>query len=73
MKLSEVIQKINTTKSYYLNLLRRLMLRPLLVDLGREVSVASKSTLLPPTPDARLPSCLITYFFRDLFNTDLVI
>jgi hypothetical protein len=58
---------------YYLNLLGRLMLRPLLVDLGGEVSVASKLTLPPPTPDAPLPSCLIACFFRDLFNTNSVI
>jgi hypothetical protein len=63
MKLSEVVHKISATKLYYLNLLRRLMLRLLLVDLGGEAGVASESTPPPPTPDAWLPGCLIACFF----------
>jgi hypothetical protein len=44
------------------------MLRLLLVTLGRDTSVASKPTPLPPTPNALLPSYLITCFLEGLFN-----
>jgi hypothetical protein len=70
MQSLEVANRINTIKLYYLNLLRRLILRPLLVTLGRDTSVASKLTSLLPTPNALLPSCLIT-FLGGLFNTSL--
>jgi hypothetical protein len=63
-----VTYRINITKLYYLNLLRRLILRLLLVTLGRDTGIASKPTPLPPTPDAPLPSCLITCFLGGLFN-----
>jgi hypothetical protein len=65
----EVTYRINAIKLYYLNLLRRLMLRLLLVTLGRDTGVASRPTPLPPTLDAPLPSCLVAYFLGGLFNT----
>jgi hypothetical protein len=63
MILSEVAQSINTTELYYLNLLGKLMLRPLLVTLDGGAGVASRPT--PPlfTPDAPLPSCSTARFF----------
>jgi hypothetical protein len=71
MQSLEVAYRINVTKLYYLNLLRRLILRPLLVTLGRDTSVASELTSPLPTPNALLPSCLIARFLGGLFNTSL--
>jgi hypothetical protein len=71
MQLSGVVYIINTTKLYYLNLLRRLVLRPLLVDLDGGSDFGSKLIPTPPIPNARLPNYLTTYFFRGLFNLDL--
>jgi hypothetical protein len=71
MQLPEVAHRINATKSYYLNLLRRLILRPLLVTLGGDTSVASRLTSPLPTPNALLSSCLIACFLGSLFNTSL--
>jgi hypothetical protein len=63
------VHKINATKSYYLNLLGRLMLRPLLVALGEEAGFGSELTPPPPTPDARPPDCLVACFLGGLFDT----
>jgi hypothetical protein len=71
MQLSEMTCISNATMLYYLNLLGRLMLRPLLVTLGRDTSVAFKPTSLPPTPDAPPPSCLLACFLGGLFNIGL--
>ena len=71
MQPSEMVHKINATKLNYLNLLGRLMLRPLLVTLGKDTGAASEPTPPPPTPDAPPPRSLIACFFRGLFNTDL--
>jgi hypothetical protein len=62
---------INATKLYYLNLLGRLMLRPLLVDLDGGSGFGSELIPTPPIPDARPPDCLTTYFFKGLFNINL--
>jgi hypothetical protein len=59
---------INTIKLYYLNLLRRLMLRLLLVDLDRGSSFGSELRPTPSIPNTRLPNYLTTYFFRGLFK-----
>jgi hypothetical protein len=66
-----MIHEINATKLYYLNLLGRLMLRPLLVALGGEAGFGSELTPPLPTPDARPPSCLIACFLVGLFDTGL--
>jgi hypothetical protein len=58
----------NATKLYYLNLLGRLILRPLLVTLGGDTGVASQPTPPPPTPDAPPPGCLIACFLGGLFD-----
>jgi hypothetical protein len=71
MGLSEMAYMSIATKLYYLNLLGRLMLRPLLVTLGRDTSVAFKPTSSPPTPDAPPPRCLIACFLGGLFDTSL--
>jgi hypothetical protein len=42
---------INTIKLYYLNLLRSLILRLLLVDLDRRSSFSSKLKPTPPIPN----------------------
>ena len=55
-------------KLYYLNLIRRLILRLLLVTLGGDIGVAFEPTPLPLIPNTLLPSCLITCFLGDLFN-----
>jgi hypothetical protein len=68
MRLLGIAYWINATKLYYLNLLRRLMLRPLLVTLGGDTSVASEPTPPPPTPNAPPPSCLIACFLGGLFD-----
>jgi hypothetical protein len=73
MQILDVVHIINAPKLYYLNLLGRLILRPLLVDLGGEAGVASGSTTLSPTLDARPRGCLIARVFGDLFDTDLII
>jgi hypothetical protein len=70
MQLSGVVHMINATKLYYLNLLRRLVLRPLLVDLDGGSDFGSELIPTPPTPDARPPDCLTTCFFRGLFDLD---
>jgi hypothetical protein len=51
MQIIEIAYRINTTKLYYLNLLGMLILRPLLVTLGRNTSITSKPTPLPPIPN----------------------
>jgi hypothetical protein len=71
MQITEMAHRINATKLYYLNLLRRLMLRPLLVTLGGDTGVSSEPTPPPPTPDARLLGCLIACFLEGLFGPDL--
>jgi hypothetical protein len=71
MQSSEVANRINATKLYYLNLLGRLMLRPLLVTLGGDTGVASKPTSPLPTPNAPPPGCLIACFLGGLFDTGL--
>jgi hypothetical protein len=71
MQFLEVAYIINATKFYYLNFLRRLILRLLLVTLGRDISVTSRLTSLLTTPNTLLSSCLITYFLGGLFNTSL--
>jgi len=68
MQLSEVAYRINATKSYYLNVLGRLMLRPLLMTLGGDTGVASEPTPPPPTPDAPSPSCPTACFLGGLFD-----
>jgi hypothetical protein len=62
---------INAIKLYYLNLLGRLVLRLLLVDLDRGSNFGSELIPTPPTPNARPPDCLTTYFFGGLFDLDL--
>jgi hypothetical protein len=52
-----MVHKINAAKLYYLNLLGRLMLCPLLVALGGKAGFGSE--LNPPTPDAQPSGCLI--------------
>jgi hypothetical protein len=49
---------INATKLYYLDLLGRPMLRPLLLALGGGFGFGSELIPTPPTPDARPPDCL---------------
>jgi hypothetical protein len=71
MQLLGVVHIINATKLYYLNLLRRLVLRLLLVDLDRGSNFSSELIPTPPTPNVRLPNYLTTYFFRGLFDLDL--
>jgi hypothetical protein len=68
MQPSGVTHRINATKLYYLNLLGRLILRPLLVTLGGDTGVASEPTPPPPTPDAPPPGCLIACFLGGLFD-----
>jgi hypothetical protein len=71
MQLSVMAYMSNATKLYYLNLLGRLMLRPLLVTLGRDTGVAFKPTSPPPTADAPPPGCLIACFLGGLFDIGL--
>jgi hypothetical protein len=71
MQITEIAYRINTIKLYYLNLLRRLILHPLLVTLGRDTSITSKPTSLPPTPNTQLLGYLITYLLEGLFNPNL--
>jgi hypothetical protein len=71
MQLSEVLHIINSTKLYYLNILGRPMLRPLLLAFGGESGFGSELIPTPLTPDARPPDCLTACFFRGLFDLDL--
>jgi hypothetical protein len=70
MKLSKVAHRINATKLYYLNLLGKLMLRPLFMNLGEDTGVASEPTPPPPTPDAPPPGCLIARSLGGMFDAD---
>jgi hypothetical protein len=71
MQLSVMAYMSNASKLYYLNLLGRLILRPLLVTLGRDTGVAFKPTSPPPTPDASPLGCLIACFLGGLFDIGL--
>jgi hypothetical protein len=71
MQLLGVVHIINAIKLYYLNLLRRLVLRLLLVDLDRGSDFGSELVPTPSIPNARPPNYLTTYFFRGLFNLNL--
>jgi hypothetical protein len=71
MQLSGVVYIINAIKLYYLNLLRRLVLRLLLVNLDRGSDFSSELIPTPPIPNIRLPNCLTACFFRGLFDLDL--